>query len=102
LILICHGLIAVCSKNDHKNLTAQTRRALLLFLDVDNLLLRYSPIGICSLVSGNILKMKGVEVLIQKLGLYFVSIVSTISLHGMQLHRSDHYFFSGDKPYPKI
>lgn len=39
---------------------------------------RYSPVGICSLIAGNIVKMERVENIFEELGMYMVTSALTL------------------------
>lgn len=44
---------------------------------------RYSPIGIVFLIAGEIMKMEDPETVLQQLGLYMVTVISGLAIHGL-------------------
>ncbi|CAK8683923.1 unnamed protein product [Clavelina lepadiformis] len=43
----------------------------------------YSPIGICSLIAGNLVKMGSLSDLIETLGLYMLTVIVGLTIHGL-------------------
>nr|CAB3266131.1 excitatory amino acid transporter-like [Phallusia mammillata] len=52
-----------------------------IFMRMIMFIIWYSPIGICSLTAGNLLKMKSFQILVETLGLYVVTVISGLVIH---------------------
>lgn len=63
---------------------------------------RYFPFGIVFLVAGKILDMHDPAHLGEKLGMYFITVLSGLFVHGLILLPLFFYFFTRKNPFPYI
>ncbi|XP_078481749.1 excitatory amino acid transporter-like [Ciona intestinalis] len=52
-----------------------------IFMRMITIILWYSPIGICSLLAGNLLTLGGVQDLIESLGMYMLTVIAGLMIH---------------------
>lgn len=63
---------------------------------------RYFPFGIVFLVAGKILDMHDPAHLGEKLGMYFITVLSGLFVHGLILLPLFFFFFTRKNPFPYI
>lgn len=69
---------------------------------LSSLLRRYFPFGIVFLVAGKILDMHDPAHLGEKLGMYFITVLSGLFVHGLILLPLFYYFFTRKNPFSYI
>lgn len=65
-------------------------------------LCRYFPFGIVFLVAGKILDMQDPAQLGEKLGMYFITVLCGLLVHGLILLPLFYFFFTRKNPFPFI
>lgn len=89
----------------HKAPKDSIRRTTGSFTSVNDVVLsprRYFPFGIVFLVAGKILDMHDPAHLGEKLGMYFITVLSGLFVHGLILLPLFFYFFTRKNPFPYI
>lgn len=89
----------------HKAPTDSIRGTTGSFTSVNDVVLsprRYFPFGIVFLVAGKILDMHDPAHLGEKLGMYFITVLSGLFVHGLILLPLFFYFFTRKNPFPYI
>lgn len=72
------------------------------FKDISISVRRYFPFGIVFLVAGKILDMHDPAHLGEKLGMYFITVLSGLFVHGLILLPLFFFFFTRKNPFPYI
>lgn len=79
-----------------------TTTSMIMIFSLSAPLCRYFPFGIVFLVAGKILDMHDPAHLGEKLGMYFLTVLAGLFVHGLILLPSFFYFFTRKNPFPFI